>query len=82
MSRGCRIGAAALFLCSANLYSVRRAMTSWRAVANKEINLNLLKVRKQAFGHESSKRGSMTARGPERAVAFAEIIFALLLVKI
>ena len=58
------------------------ARVVWRAVANKEINLNLLKVRKQAFGHESSKRGSMTARGPERAVAFAEIIFALLLVKI
>ena len=28
MSRGCRIGAAALFLCSANLYSVRRALAA------------------------------------------------------
>ena len=28
MSRGCRIGAAVLFLCSANLYSVWRALAA------------------------------------------------------
>ena len=58
------------------------ARVSKRAVDISEINSSLLNARRQAFGHESSKRGSMTARGPERAVAFAEIIFALLLVKI
>ncbi len=54
------------------------ARVVWRAVANKEINLNLLKVRKQAFGHESSKRRWMTARVSKRAVDISEINSSLL----
>ena len=57
------------------------ARASKRAVANKEIILNLLKVRKQAIGHHNSKRLFMTARVAWMAVEFAETTFALLLVK-
>jgi hypothetical protein len=54
----------------------------WKwAVVNKEIILNLLKVRKQAFSHHSSNRRFKTARMAWRAVAFAETTFELLLVK-
>ena len=41
------------------LCSIRRSLTvrvAWRAVANNEIILNLLKIRKKAIGHKSSKR--------------------------
>ena len=55
----------------------------WKwAVANKEIILNLLKVRKQAIGHHNSKRLFMTARVAWMAVEFAETTFELLLVEI
>ena len=41
------------------LSSIRCSLTVrvvWRAVANNEIILNLLKIRKKAIGHKSSKR--------------------------
>ena len=45
----------------------------WRAVANIEINSNLLKARMMAFSHLDSKRGFATARVSWRAVDNIEI---------
>jgi hypothetical protein len=76
------MSAAALFLCRAHLYTVRRALTAWRAVAFIEIIFSLLKIRMMAGSHLRSMRRFKTARVVWRAVANKEINSSLLKARI